>query len=72
MNDPDAIDGLLEDLPDVITTDEAAQLMRVQPSTVIRWADELGLNIISIGPRIRRIRKEDLRAFLLRTDELSG
>jgi len=70
MNDPNAIDGLLAGVPDVLTTEEVAELMRVERPTVLRWANEYGLKVLSIGTRIKRIRKEDLREFLLHSDEL--
>lgn len=70
MNDPNAIDGLLAGVPDVLTTEEVAELMRVERPTVLRWANEYGLKVLSIGTRVKRIRKEDLREFLLHSDEL--
>jgi len=69
MNDPKAVESLLDGLPDVLTTEEVANLMRVDTSTVIRWSRDYGLRIIAIGPRLRRIRLEDLREFLLTSDE---
>jgi excisionase family DNA binding protein len=54
----------------MLTTEEVAELMRVERPTVLRWASEYGLKILSIGPRIKRIRREDLREFLLTSDEL--
>jgi len=69
MNDPKAIESLLDGMPDVLTTDEVAQLMRVDSSTVIRWSRDYGLRIIAIGPRLKRVRLVDLRDFLLTSDE---
>jgi len=69
MNDPKAVESLLDGLPDVLTTEEVAQLMRVDSSTVIRWSRDYGLRLIAIGPRLKRVRIEDLRDFLLHSDE---
>lgn len=69
MNDPKAIESLLDGMPDVLTTDEVAQLMRVDSSTVIRWSRDYGLRIIALGPRLKRVRLVDLRDFLLTSDE---
>lgn len=69
MNDPKAVESLLDGMPDVLTTDEVAQLMRVDSSTVIRWSRDYGLRIIAIGPRLKRVRLADLRDFLLTSDE---
>lgn len=69
MNDKTAVDALLQDLPEVLTVAEVAELMRVDASTVGQWAKDYGLTVITIGPRTRRIRLEDLREFLLHSDE---
>ncbi|MGL3808124.1 helix-turn-helix domain-containing protein [Paeniglutamicibacter sp. R2-26] len=71
MNDPAAVDSLLEQLPDLATTEEIAELMRVKTGTILKWSQKFGLKSISVGPRIRRFRKEDLRSFLLHSDELN-
>lgn len=71
MNDPAAIDSLLESLPDVLTTEDVAEMMRVESQTVRKWIQHYGLRAISVGPRIKRIRKADLRDFLLTSDDLS-
>ena len=68
MNDPEAVDALLADLPDVLTIDEIAELLRVSNSTVLRWQPE-GLKVLTLSERVRRVRKPDLRAFLLRTND---
>lgn len=65
MNDPVAVDALLADLPELLTVDEIAELFRVSNSTVLRWQPE-GLKMLTISERVRRVRKSDLRAFLLR------
>ena len=71
MNDPEAVDGLLEHLPELSTTDEIAELMRVKTGTILKWSKDFGLKSIAVGPRVRRFRKEDLRAFLLTSDDLN-
>lgn len=71
MNDPAAVDSLLEQLPDLATTEEIAELMRVKTGTILKWSQKFGLKSISVGPRVRRFRKEDLRTFLLHSDELN-
>lgn len=70
MNDPQAVDGLLEGQPELLTSEEVAELLRVDGRTVLKWIREGGLRAISVGPRLKRIRQGDLRAFLLHADEL--
>ncbi|MGP5383982.1 helix-turn-helix domain-containing protein [Glutamicibacter arilaitensis] len=69
MNDPEAVDDLLKDLPEWSLTEEIADLMRVKAQTVLKWTREYGLKSVSIGQRVRRYRKKDVRDFLLRSDE---
>lgn len=71
MNDPEAIDELLADLPNLATAEELADLMRVKPQTVLKWTKDNGLKSITVGTRIRRFRKADVRGFLLRADEIN-
>lgn len=71
MNDPEVVDALLQDAPDLMTSEEVATLLRVNPVTVSRWMREHGLKGISIGARLKRFRKVDVREFLLRGDEIS-
>jgi excisionase family DNA binding protein len=71
VNDPKSVDALLSEAPDLITPEELAALMRVNPSTVTRWVRDYGLIAISLGPRLKRFRKEDVREFILHGDELS-
>lgn len=70
MNDPQAVDELLSDLPEVVTFEEIAELLRVSPATVLRWQREQGLKTLVLGSRIRRVRKTDLREFLLHGDDI--
>lgn len=71
MNDPDVIDELIRDLPDLVTTEEIADVLRVKPVTVLKWVKDLGLKSIAIGTRVRRYRKSDVRAFLIAGDEIT-
>ncbi|KLI90483.1 hypothetical protein AA310_01490 [Arthrobacter sp. YC-RL1] len=69
MNDPEAVEDLIADLPEWATTEEIADVMRVKAQTVLKWNREYGLKSVSIGSRVRRYRKKDVRDFLLRSDE---
>lgn len=71
MNEPDAVDDLIADLPEWATTEEIADTMRVKPQTVLKWNKEYGLKTVSVGTRVRRYRKKDVREFLLRSAEVS-
>ena len=71
-NDPATIDALLEELPTLSTSKEVAELLRIEPGTVLRWADEDGLKSVSFGKKARRVRrflKADLREYLLRDED---
>lgn len=70
MNDPKAVDSLLEGQPDLLTTEDISTLMRVSQGTVLRWMKELGLPTISVGPKLRRVQRGHLREWLLQADEL--
>lgn len=70
MNDPHAVDSLLDGQPGLLTTDEIAELMRVSQGTVLRWMKEQGLPVISVGPRLRRVQREHFREWLLKADEI--
>ncbi|MFC7403432.1 helix-turn-helix domain-containing protein [Citricoccus sp. GCM10030269] len=71
MNSPEAVDSLLEGQPDLLTTDEVAELMRVSQGTVLRWIKEQGLTVISVGPRLRRVQRSHFREWLLQADEIN-
>ncbi|MEW1982436.1 helix-turn-helix domain-containing protein [Citricoccus sp. NPDC079358] len=70
MNDPKAVDSLLEGQPELLTTDEIAELMRVSQGTVLRWMKEQGLPAITVGPRLRRVQRDHFRDWLLKADEI--
>jgi len=69
VNDPEAVDDLIADLPEWATTEEIADIMRVKPQTVLKWNKDYGLKSVSVGARVRRYRKKDVRDFLLNSDE---
>jgi len=71
MNEPDAVDDLIADLPEWATTEEIADTMRVKPQTVLKWNKEYGLKTVSVGTRVRRYRKKDVREFLLHSAEVT-
>ncbi|MCV7451184.1 helix-turn-helix domain-containing protein [Micrococcus luteus] len=68
MNDVAAVDELLADLPEVLTLEEIADLLRVSTATVLRWQHKAGLKTLVLGERLRRVRKADLRDFLVTAD----
>lgn len=70
MNDAAAVDELLADMPEVLTQEEIADLLRVSTATVLRWQREAGLKTLVLGERLRRVRKADLRAFLVTADAM--
>lgn len=70
MNDPTAVDSLLEGQPDLLTTDEICTIMRVSQGTVLRWMKDQKLPVISVGPRLRRVQQEHVREWLLQADEI--
>lgn len=71
MNDPNAVDSLLEGQPDLLTTDDICTLMRVSQGTVLRWMKDQGLPVITVGPRVRRVQLPHFREWLLQADEMS-
>ena len=70
MNDPESIDQLLADFPDLAHPKEVADLMRVRLNTVNLWIREGKLSSISAGRRVNRVMKSRLREFLLHADEM--
>lgn len=70
VNDADAVDALLADLPEVLTPEEISDLLRVSTATVTRWQRDSGLKTLVLGERLRRVRKTDLRAFLITADQM--
>lgn len=70
MNDPNSIDELLEDFPDLAQPKEVADLLRVRLQTVNQWIRDDRLLSINAGRRVNRIMKSRLREFLLHADEI--
>ena len=70
VNDPAAVDALLAELPEVLTLEEIADLLRVSTTTVMRWHRDNGLKALVLSERIRRVRKADLHDFLVQTDQI--
>ena len=71
MNDPRVVESIIEQSPELASSNEVAKLLRVEPATVTKWIRHGELQGIKIGKRTTRIRKEDLRSFLLSADEMN-
>lgn len=55
----------LDNLPELLTVREVAELLRVSPLTVKRWDKRKKLNAIRINSRgDRRFRKEEIKSVL--------
>lgn len=50
------------------TPQEVADIMRVSRQTVYNWFDDGTLPYFKIGPRIRRVRRDDLLVIISITD----
>lgn len=48
----------------LLTTHEIAEILRVHQRTVQRWISSNRLKAIKVGPKIFRVRKQDLNEFL--------
>lgn len=59
--------NLFDDSPDLLTTEEIANVLRVSTSTVVRWATDEGLTCIQVGPRLHRFPKWAVKDFLTTT-----
>jgi len=55
---------LFNKYPNILTTHEVAEIMRVDPSTVIRWATTQNITCIQVGPRLYRFPKWAVKQFL--------
>ncbi|EAW47371.1 helix-turn-helix domain-containing protein [Nodularia spumigena CS-584] len=53
-----------EDEISFLTTNEVANLLRVHQRTVQRWISSNRLKATKIGPRVWRIKKQDLDDFM--------
>ena len=47
-----------------LTTNEIAEILRVHQRTVQRWVSSNRLKATKVGPKILRVRKQDLDEFL--------
>lgn len=47
-----------------LTTNEVAEILRVHQRTVQRWISSNRLKAIKVGPKVLRVRKQDLDEFL--------
>jgi excisionase family DNA binding protein len=47
-----------------LTTNEIAEILRVHQRTVQRWISSNRLKATKVGPKILRVRKQDLDEFL--------
>lgn len=52
----------------LLTTGEIAQILRVHQRTVQRWISNNQLKAMKVGPKIWRVRKQDLDNFLANQD----
>lgn len=48
----------------LLTTHEIAEILRVHQRTVQRWISSNRLKAIKVGPKILRVRKQDLNEFI--------
>lgn len=55
---------LLAEGPILLTTEEVANLLRVNAATVIRWTKEDRLLSIKVGPRLHRFPKDAVEKYL--------
>ena len=59
--------------PEMLTTSEAARLLRVHPNTIRQWSNKRLLHAYRLGPRgDRRFKRDDVESFLSRTSFRSG
>lgn len=61
----EALAGNFDDVPELLTTEEVAQLFRVTPATVLRWVTERGLTCVQVGPKLHRFPKSCLEELFL-------
>ena len=54
----------LNKAPDLLTTEEVAQIFRVTPSTVLRWAAQQDLKCVQVGPKLHRFPKWCVKEYL--------
>ena len=55
----------LKDAPDVMGIREAAEILRISPITLKRWANKNKIKCVRVGKRgDRKFKKKDLQEFL--------
>ncbi len=52
-----------------LTTNEIAEILRVHQRTVQRWISSNRLKATKVGPKILRVRRQDLNEFLENQDQ---
>jgi excisionase family DNA binding protein len=62
-------EGNSEENEQFLTTNEIAQILRVHQRTVQRWISSNRLKATKVGPKILRVRREDLNKFLESQDK---
>lgn len=63
-------DKKVADLPELLTLEEASEYLKCHPNTLRQWDKKGILPAIRLGERrVRRYKKEDLRAFLEKDNE---
>lgn len=70
MNDPELIDKLIEDIPEVASVQEVAELLRVREVSISKWIRQGHLKAFRAGKRVVRIPKAQLREFLITADSM--
>jgi excisionase family DNA binding protein len=61
----EALAGNFDNVPELLTTEEVAQIFRVTPATVLRWVSERGVTCVQVGPKLHRFPKSCLKELLL-------
>ena len=62
-------EGNSEENEQFLTTNEIAEILRVHQRTVQRWISSNRLKATKVGPKILRVRREDLNKFLESQDK---
>lgn len=60
----EALAGNFDNVPELLTTEEVAQIFRVTPATVLRWVTERGMTCVQVGPRLHRFPKVSIEKSL--------
>lgn len=60
----EALAGNFDNVPELLTTEEVAQIFRVTPATVLRWVTERGVPCVQVGPKLHRFPKSCLEELL--------